>query len=258
MKKTFVATAILAAFLVRVATAADEPISEIQFESHCYNQICFTLRITSNGTVEYRGSDFLKTKARRTSRMSEADFNKLVRKINQIGFFRLENRYDRYPLDDSQSTTIITEQQPEIVSVVTPHGTKTVEDYMGAPRGLLELEQLVLEVTRVSRWTGASDTFGDVPYYDSFPLNKRITFRALLENYRESIGSKRIAGYLLMFINNKGIEFNVQAPRNMDLPKFDGFVVDATGYIKRVPKAQHVFVLKDIRSVRRYADYPSN
>jgi Domain of unknown function (DUF6438) len=254
MKETFIITAILAAFLLRVATATDEPINEIRLESHCYNEICFTLRITSNGTVEYRGSDFLKTKARRMSRISEADFKKFVRKIDQIGFFHFESQYDRYPLDDSQSTTILTDQQPEIVSVVTPRRTKIVKDYMGAPKGLFELEQLILEVTQVSKWSGAQGTFHDVPYYESFPLNKKVTFRTLLESYREGIGSKRVAGYLLMFINNKGIEFNLEAPRNIDLSKFDGYIVDATGYIKEASRMEHVFVATEIRRVRRYIE----
>jgi len=45
---------------------------------------------------------------------------------------------------------------------------ESVEDYMGAPKGLYELEQLILDLTHASRWSG--DLYErDVPYYDKIP-----------------------------------------------------------------------------------------
>jgi len=232
-----------------------------------YSQNRFTMAIRNDGTVQYTGVSFVAVEGKQQSRISPDDFEKLTNKIERIHFFRLEDRYDTYPLDkptEATSTgeataerTIVTDQRTEIVTVVTSGRTKSVEDYMGAPKGLFELEQLILDVTHARTWTG--DMYDrDVPYYESFPLNRKVTFRALLESYRKGVGSRRIAGYLLMFINNKGVEFNLEVPRNIDLSKFDGFVVDATGYTKRVPKAQDAFVLNDIRSVRRYVPYTTN
>src|SRR5438132_620167 len=54
---------------------------------------------------------------------------------------------------------------------------------MGAPKGLYELEQLILDLTHASRWTG--DLYErDVPYYDKFPLNTRVTYPLLLDANR--------------------------------------------------------------------------
>ncbi len=53
-----------------------------------------------------------------------------------------------------------------------------------------------------------------------------------------------------MFIKNNGVSFKVEVPQNIDLSKFDGYIVDATGYIKQ-RSADHVFVVTDIRRVRR-------
>jgi hypothetical protein len=54
-----------------------------------------------------------------------------------------------------------------------------------------------------------------------------------------------------MYIRNNGVSFEVEAPKNIDPSKFDGYFVDATGYIKQ-RSADHVFVVTNIRRVRRY------
>jgi hypothetical protein len=53
----------------------------------------------TDGKVQSFRSNFVDVKGRRTSRILHADFNKSVRKIQQIGFFQLDDQYDRYPLD---------------------------------------------------------------------------------------------------------------------------------------------------------------
>jgi hypothetical protein len=197
---------------------------------------------------------------KRVSRISPSEFKRLTEKIEHIQFFQLEDRYARYPLDrpatisGSEATaesTFVTDQPTEIVTVVTNKGMKAVEDYMGAPKGLHELEQLILDLTRASRWSG--DIYDrDVPYYDKFPLNMRVTYRVLLEHYRTGGDRRRISGYLLMFVNNKGIQFDVESQPSIDLPKFDGYLVDASGQIKQNPNMGYRFILTDIRPVRRY------
>jgi len=59
---------------------------------------------------------------------------------------------------------------------------------MGSPKGLYELEELILDITQASQWIGQRSDLHDIPYYESFPLNKTVTFRALLQNYRSKIG----------------------------------------------------------------------
>jgi hypothetical protein len=125
---------------------------------------------------------------------------------------------------------------------------------MGPPKGLRELEELIIDVTHAPRWIGPSDDVHDIPYYEFFPLNRRVTFRALLEHYRTGGDPKPVSGYLLMFMKDNGVSFNLEAPRNIALSRFDGYIVDATGCIKQTSKMDHVFVATDIRPVRRYLE----
>ena len=83
-----------------------------------------------------------------------------MRKIEQIGFFRLEHRYDRFQLDQppksrgneaSVEGTIVTDQPTQIITVVARNGAKTVEDCMGPPKGLYELEELIIDVDHYRR-----------------------------------------------------------------------------------------------------------
>lgn len=259
LKRAFVACVLFS--LAEIAVAADVQVSEIRLHSITgYGHDRFTLKIHSNGKVQYLGRNFVDVKGRRTSQISAADFNKLVRKVQQIRFFQLDDQYDRHPLDKPPKVsagaaqvegTIVTDQPRQIVSVVALHGMKSVEDRMGPPKGLRELEEQIIEVTDASRWIGSPEDLHDIPYYESFPLNKRVTFRVLLEHYRTGGDPKQISGYLLMFMKNNGVILDVEASHKINLSKFDGYIVDATGYIKE-SSVDHVFVVRDIRPVRRY------
>ena len=260
LNRVFLSSAILL-FPLAVLAAPDPQVSEIRLQSiTAYGHDAFTLTIHGNGKVQYFGRDFVDVKGRRTSRISNADFNRLVRKIQEIGFFQLDDEYDRYLLDKPAEIngdaadverTVVTDQPTQIVTVMTPNGTKKVTDRMGPPKGLREFEELIVDVTHAAKWIGATEDVKDIPYYEAFPLNRTMTFRVLLEHYRTGGDPKNISGYLLMFMKNDALSFEVEAPDNLDLSKFDGYIVDATGYIKR-RRIDHAFVVTDIRRVRRY------
>jgi hypothetical protein len=77
-----------------------------------------------------------------------------------------------------------------------------------------------------------------------------------LEHYRTSGDPKRVSAYLLTFMKNT-MDFNLQAPGAIDLSRLDGYVVDATGYIKQKSRLEYVFVATKIRPVRRYLSVQS-
>jgi hypothetical protein len=252
---------ILFVLLLSIANATNRDVKEIRFKSiGGYSDPRFILSVHSDGTVEYTGINHVTAEAKRISRVSPTEFKRLTKKIERIRFFQLEDRYARYPLDRpvtvrgteaTAESTFVTDQPTEIVTVVTNKGMKSVEDYMGEPKGLHELEQLILDLTHAPRWSG--DVYDrDVPYYDKFPLNTRVTYRALLEHYHAGGDRRRISGYVLMFINNKAIRFDVESQPSIDLQKFDGYLVDASGQIRQKPKMGYKFILTDIRPVRRY------
>lgn len=54
-----------------------------------------------------------------------------------------------------------------------------------------------------------------------------------------------------MFMKNNGVILDVEASHKINLSKFDGYIVDATGYIKQ-GSVDHVFVVRDIRPVHRH------
>jgi len=259
LKRVFVVCVVLS--LARSAAASDLQVSEIWLQSITgYGHHRFTLKVQSDGKVNYLGQDFVDVKGKRTSRISGADFNKLVAKIQTMGFLQLDDHYNRYPLDKRAKSnrgvaeiesTIVTDQPSQIVTVVALNGTKTVEDRMGAPKGLRELEELIVDVTNATRWIGSEEDVRDIPYYESFPINRSVTFRVLLEHYRTGGDPKKISGYLLMFMKNNGVRFEAEAPHNIDLSKFDGYIVDATGHIEQ-RGTDHIFVVTDIHRVRRY------
>jgi hypothetical protein len=241
LKRVFVVCVVLS--LAESAAASDVQVSEIWLQSMTgYGHHRFTLKIHSDGKVNYRGHNFVDVKGKRTSRISGADFNRLVAKIQTMRFLQLDDHYDRYPLDKPAKSnrgvaeverTIVTDQPSQIVTIVALNGTKTVEDRMGAPKGLRELEELIVDVTNAARWIGPEEDVHDIPYYEFFPLNRSVTFRVLLEHYRTGGDPKKISGYLLMFIKNNGVRFEAEASHNIDLSKFDGYIVDVTGHIKQ-------------------------
>jgi hypothetical protein len=49
----------------------------------------------------------------------------------------------------------------------------------------------------------------------------------------------------------------LQAPTAIDLSRLDGYIVDATGYIKQESKLEYVFVATKIRPVPRYLSVQS-
>ena len=264
-----------ATLAVAGAAQTGSEIKEIGFKAlNAISGPGFELLIRNDGTVEYNGeSSGLKQQGQRTSRISKEDFQKLVRKVQQIHFFNLENHYDDYPLDQREDIsgkspkpsgsaaateataekTIITDLPSQIVTIVSSNRTKSVEDRMGAPKGLVELEELIIALTHASQWTGFVNDLPEIPYYDDFPLNKRVTYRALVEHYNHSTEQNApVAGYILMFMKNSGIEFELKPAPHIDLQKFDGWIVDATGEIRKAKMAEPEFVLTEIHPVRKY------
>ncbi len=266
------AVVLLISALVPLARGAEDTVEvkRINYQlSTNISGVSFEITIRSDGTVKYNGEDLVKELGHRTSNISRNDFQKLVHKIHQIKFFALEDRYDSYQLErpaksghkntqDPQAAAseataegiTVTDLPSQIVTVVTTNGTKSVDDRLGAPRKLFELERLILDVIHASQWTGFADDARDVPYYDSFPVNKRVTYRGLVQSYKHSIDRNApIAGYTLQLMHNPGIDFELKGQIN--LQTFEGWIVDATGKIEE-KKGEPEFVVTSIHRMRKY------
>jgi hypothetical protein len=265
--------------ILSIAAAAERAgeVTQIAFKAlTSISGPAFELTIDRDGTVQYNGESEVKQEGHKSSQISKTDFQKLVRKIHEIRFFELEDRYDSYHLEPptkpqpkgthnsraaateaTASGIVVTDLPSQIITVVTTNGTKSVEDRLGGPKRLFELRRLILDVTHASQWTGSVDDAQDVPYYDSFPENKRVTYRGLLQSYTHSTDRNApVAGYTLQLINNPGIDFELKISAQINPKEFDGWIVDATGKISETKIGEPQLVVTDVHRVRKYLPFP--
>ena len=104
----------------------------------------YKLTVYSDGKVEYEGKDHVKEKGSRSSKIEEKLFLRLMKKVDEIGFFKLNDRYEGR----------ITDLPTRITTVTKGDVSKTVRNYYGGPKDLYDLEQLIDEVTNSAQWTG--------------------------------------------------------------------------------------------------------
>jgi len=154
MRIIFQATALLFVLSLAAAKANESDITKIALErTPCFGACpVYKLTIHRSGQIEYEGKDHVRQKGSRSGTISTEDFEKLLRKINEINFFNLNERYDGKNPDGSGVT--ITDQPTRKTSVTRGNRTKTVENYFRGPKGLKELEDLIDELTKSAEWIG--------------------------------------------------------------------------------------------------------
>jgi hypothetical protein len=139
-------------FLVIASARAESQITKIVLERTACFGTCpvYTLSVHSSGLVEFAGESHVKAKGTQTGKISPEDFARLVKKIDEIDFFNLRNRYDGKNPDGSGTT--VTDLPTRKTSVTRGGETKTVENYFRGPPGLSELENLIEELTKSAKW----------------------------------------------------------------------------------------------------------
>ena len=249
-------------FTAAVIFAGEKPqsvITKITLErTSCYGTCpSYQLTLDADGMVRYQGKDYVREKGRRTGQVTGKGLQQILKKIHEIRFFELQDKYNS--LEINGSMLVVTDQPTTITSVTRAGRTKKVENYFGGPKGLYDLEQLIDEITRSSNWVGGQSRQNkDVPYYDSFPLHRVITFRALLEGSSEfhtgaTSTPSKYSKYILMFVHN-AMSFDLHALSSINLSQFDGYIVDATGTLEDNHKSQLIFNVSKIHPIRRYSD----
>ncbi len=140
------------AFLAAPNVWGEPPITMIVLERTTCFGACpvYILTVQSSGRVEFIGTKHVWETGRQSGRVSRANFARLVKKIEEINFFALKNRYDGKKPDGSGVT--VTDLPTRKTSVTRGGQTKTVENYFRGPPGLKELEDLIDEVTKSSIW----------------------------------------------------------------------------------------------------------
>jgi hypothetical protein len=145
--------AFLAAFFFATALVhAESPITTIVLERTACFGTCpvYVLTVHSSGVVEFTGTKNVKATGPQTGKISAANFAKLVKKIGEIDFFSLRDRYDGKNPDGTGST--VTDLPTRKTTVTRGDETKTVVDYFRGPPGLTELELLIDELANSGKW----------------------------------------------------------------------------------------------------------
>ena len=245
------------AAVVLVATiklVAAEPqggsISAVKLERAACHGTCpiYSLTIRSNGDVKYVGDEHVSVKGTRSAHITPHQFATLAAKAEKIRFFDLEDSYGGIKIGDAVVT--VTDQPTTIVTVTHGGKAKRVRDYVGAPKGLYEFEQLIERIAGSERWTGRKDELQDAPYYDQFPLHRETTFRGVFRReWTGPLENLRVTGYDLELPKNS-LTFTIHADQSIDPFKYCGDLVDASGVLDD----NHVFHLTSIRSVRHVFD----
>jgi len=107
----------------------------------------YSTALSSNGTVEYEGIEFVKVKGKRRYVVPIDQINALISEIRAVHFFSLKDSY-RTVLKDGVETSV-TDHPTTTITVTMDGKTKTVVDYYGTPESVKRLEDRIDELTSV-------------------------------------------------------------------------------------------------------------
>jgi hypothetical protein len=111
----------------------------------------YRVSIDARGNVVYEGTEFVRVKGLQQDRISVSQVTALLETATQIGFFELEEHY-RVIRNPDGTETIVTDAPTTFVTVTREGRSRRVEDYVGAPEGLKELESQIDEAARTKQW----------------------------------------------------------------------------------------------------------
>lgn len=111
----------------------------------------YAVSVDAKGNVTYEGKKFVRVEGRQTDRVPVARVAALAATVERIRFFELDERYRFIHTPDGGAISI--DDRPTTFVMVTSAGrSKHVEDYIGAPESLKQLEKQIDETARTKRW----------------------------------------------------------------------------------------------------------
>lgn len=111
----------------------------------------YSVSIDAKGSVTYEGKKFVRVGGRQTDQIPVSRVAELVATVDRIRFFELDDQY-RFIRNADGTTTAVTDLPTTLVTVTRGGQTKQIEDYIGAPESLQQLEKEVDEAARTKRW----------------------------------------------------------------------------------------------------------
>ena len=111
----------------------------------------YRVSIDAKGNVVYDGARFVRVTGRQTDRVAVSRVAAILERAERVRFFELKDRYLEIQYPDGSSSTVF--DLPTTFVTITKGGrSKRVEDYVGAPEGLADLERLIDEVAQTRQW----------------------------------------------------------------------------------------------------------
>jgi len=109
----------------------------------------YSAQIYADGTVVYRGDDFVKVKGERRHKVTEIRVTELLKAFERIDYFSLK---DKYEVDaNGRSVT----DQPRTTTSISLNGRyKKVVDYYCGPKELVALEDLIDKLAGLYEYIG--------------------------------------------------------------------------------------------------------
>lgn len=111
----------------------------------------YSVTIDAAGNVTYEGKKFVRVQGRQTDHVAVSRVAALAATVERIRFFELDEKYRSIRNPDGTTTTV-TDLPTTFVEVATGGRSKQVEDYVGAPESLKELEKQIDETAGTKRW----------------------------------------------------------------------------------------------------------
>jgi hypothetical protein len=111
----------------------------------------YLVNVDAKGNVIYEGKQFVRMQGRQTARIPSAQVAAILRTAERVGFFDLRDKYVAIENPDG-TVTHVTDLPTTYVKITSGGRSKRVEDYIGAPPGLRELEREIDSATRSKRW----------------------------------------------------------------------------------------------------------
>ena len=135
-----------------------EPLATLE-RTACFGTCpVYKVAIFRNGTVEYQGERFVKTKGRATGHIGAKRLDELQELFQQSGYLRFNDSYERQDVTDLPSA--FTSYSP------APGRTKSVRHYLGdfsAPKALFDVEEGIDRIVNIEQWIGTPEERQNLP-----------------------------------------------------------------------------------------------
>lgn len=143
----------LGAFPSRAQTSAVPGDVVIKLErTSCFGPCpVYTVTIDAAGNVTYQGIQFVRVEGRQTARISPSRVADLLETAERIGFFGFEDQY-RTIRNPNGTVTMVADLPTTFVTITRGARSKRVENYLGAPAALRELEQQIDDAASTMQW----------------------------------------------------------------------------------------------------------